>query len=114
MNKWLTVPALALALISPVWAADAGAVLGGAIGGGAGAAIGQKLGGKDGAIIGGAIGGATGAAIGSKDERRDTRVIRKEKVVVRDRYYRDDDDFNPHERGRKRGHHKHKHHGWDD
>jgi len=101
----LTGLALLAGLAIPAQAGvDGNAVLGGALGGGAGAAIGSAVGGRDGAIIGGAIGGATGAAVLTSNRREPS--VRREVVYV--------NDYDRHDKGRHRGHHKHRHgHGGD-
>jgi hypothetical protein len=106
MTRKQTLVLFALAtLAAPALAGgvDGNAVIGGAIGGGAGAAVGSAIGGRDGAIIGGAIGGAAGAAIATKDSR-ETKVVTKEVVVVKEVYAPAH-----HDNGLHRGHHKGKH-----
>src|SRR5512139_2899908 len=95
---------LAMAAFSaPALAADAKAVLGGAIGGGAGAGIGSSIGGTNGAIIGGALGGAAGAAIATSGSKQ-TQVVTKEVIVEKEVVRVHDDDR--HDNGRHRGHYK--------
>lgn len=96
---------LLAAAAMPVYAADTGAIIGGAIGGATGAAVGQNVGGSNGAIIGAAIGGATGAAIGSG-----SNTSQPQRVYVSDDRYRDDDRDNSSER--YYGHDKGNHYGW--
>ncbi len=113
MKKNLVSVALAgMVLATPVFAADGGAVIGGAVGGGAGAAIGSAVGGRDGAIIGGAIGGATGAAIGSSPRTKEReKVVIKEQVVVREADSHGGNDAVPpgFSHGKKKGWKKHHH-----
>nr|WP_293244280.1 hypothetical protein [Panacagrimonas sp.] len=99
MKKYLFAAALVLPMSA--FAADGGAVLGGAIGGGAGAAVGSHIGGTQGAIIGGAIGGAAGAAVGSDDDDKGrTKVIH---------HHHDDHHHHDHPPGKAKGHYKRKH-----
>jgi outer membrane lipoprotein SlyB len=91
------------AFSAPSLAADAKAVLGGAIGGGAGAGIGSSIGGTNGAIIGGALGGAAGAAIATSGSK-ETKVVTKEVIVEREVVQVN----NRHDNGLHRGHHKNK------
>ncbi|MDD5329675.1 MAG: hypothetical protein PHX38_06695 [Sulfuricella sp.] len=102
--KILMVLAMGVLVVSATTAKagmDGDAILGGAIGGGAGAAVGSAMGGRDGAIIGGALGGAAGAAVATSD-RRQTAVVKKEVIVVRE-------GEGHHDNGRHLGQHKNKH-----
>ena len=93
MKKILAI-ALFVAASSNVYAADSGALIGGALGGAAGAAVGYNMGGQDGAILGAAIGGATGVAIGSQPDPVAAPAPRRQ-------YYRDAGDGSRHERKRR-------------
>lgn len=53
--------------VTPAYAVDTDAVLGGAVGGGVGAAVGSEVGGREGAIAGSAIGAAIGTAVMTDD-----------------------------------------------
>jgi outer membrane lipoprotein SlyB len=102
----LTVLLLSSAGLTPAFALDTDAVVGGALGGAAGAAVGSAVEGREGAVIGAGLGGAAGAAIATKDQ---PKRVKKEVIYVEE----------PHDRGLHLGHHKHKHkhkhrHPWDD
>ncbi|GAB3260111.1 YMGG-like glycine zipper-containing protein [Chitinimonas naiadis] len=105
MRKSISILLLAGALASTAAMADSSrAVLGGALGGAAGAAIGYNVNGRDGALVGAALGGLVGVAASSRHDgyhRNDgyyrggssysryegPRVIRREVIVERPRYY---------------------------
>lgn len=85
---------------------DGNAVLGSVIGAAAGTAIGSATAGKDGAVIGGAIGGAVGAAAGSsRGGHNDGAVYGRSAPYYPAPVYIE----GGHDRGKHKGHYKHRH-----
>lgn len=102
MKFMLTIPVLAVSLLSGnVALAEGNAVAGALLGGAAGAALGHKMSGRDGAIVGGALGAAVGTSIATTPRRGSTTVnaeVHRDSDYDRESYIYGDDDVEYRER----------------